>query len=54
VCSSDLIYTLILKVPDKTAINLRGCFYDFDNYFDEWGKRLFIENISLTYINILV
>lgn len=47
------IYTLIINVPEKTTLYLRGCFYDYDNYFDEWGKHLLIKNISLTYISVL-
>jgi hypothetical protein len=47
-------YTLIINVPEKTTLHLRGCFYDFDNYFDDWGKHLLIGNITLTYIPVLV
>jgi hypothetical protein len=42
-------YTLIVKVPGGTTLNLRGSFYDFDNHPDEWEKHLIIETISVTY-----
>jgi hypothetical protein len=48
------IYTIIINVPEKTSLHLRGCFYDFDNTFDDWGKHLLIGNISLTYMPALV
>jgi hypothetical protein len=47
-------YTLIINVPDNRVFHLRGSLYNYDNYFDEWGKHLIIENISLTYISGLV
>jgi hypothetical protein len=47
-------YSLIITVPEKAILHLRGCFYDYDNYFDEKGKHLLIEKILLTYFNVLV
>jgi hypothetical protein len=48
------IYTLIITVPKNTTSGLSGCFYCFDNYFDEWGKHVIIDNISINLISALL
>lgn len=48
------VYKLNIVVPDSTALQFRGTFYDFDNNPDEWGKHLSIQNISLTYLSAAV
>jgi hypothetical protein len=48
------IYTLIVTVPKNTTSRLRGSFYESDNYFDEWGKHVIIENISINLISALL
>ena len=47
-------YSFIIKVPDKTILRLRGCFYDFDNHPDEWKKHVRFSNISLYFIRAFV
>jgi hypothetical protein len=42
-------YTLIVKVPEKTTLHLRGWFYDFDNHPDSWKQHVSIENITFTF-----
>jgi hypothetical protein len=42
-------YTLLLNVPLKTTLHVRGNFYEFDNNPDDWEKHLNINNISLIY-----
>jgi hypothetical protein len=47
-------YTLLMSVPANSPLHLRGCFYNFDNLFDDWGKHILIENILLIYTYALV
>jgi hypothetical protein len=47
-------YTMVINVPRDKIFNLRICFYDYDNYLDEWGKNALIENITLIYTYVLV
>jgi hypothetical protein len=42
-------YSLTFTVPLKTTMHVRGCFYDFSNNPDDWGKHLVIRNIDVTY-----
>jgi hypothetical protein len=42
-------YTIIFKVPPKTALHLRGSLYNFDNHPDDWQKHLVIQNISAVF-----
>ncbi|MCX6253395.1 MAG: DUF4296 domain-containing protein [Bacteroidia bacterium] len=43
------IYTLIVNVPDKSNLHLKGRLYDFDNHTDVWEKHVRIENISIAF-----
>jgi hypothetical protein len=42
-------YSLIVKVPPKSVLRLRGSLYEHDNHPDDWQKHLVIQNISVVF-----
>ncbi len=46
-------YTLIIKVPEKTILHLRGRLFDFDNNPGQSEEHVIFENISLTYTHVV-
>jgi hypothetical protein len=47
-------YTIIIRVPIKKILHLRGWLYDFENNPDEWDKHVIFRNISVIFTSAIV